>query len=67
MECAFGIVKDRWRILSFIEAASVARVSKIIVACAVLHNFLRSTQIVEMNGTLTVEITETMDKTLMVM
>ena len=39
MECALGIVKGRWRILSFIEEASVARVSKIIVACAVLHNF----------------------------
>ena len=39
VECAFGIVKGRWRILSFIEEASVARVSKIIVACAVLHNF----------------------------
>ena len=39
MGCTFGIVKGRWRILSFIEEASVARVSKIIVACAVLHNF----------------------------
>ena len=42
VECAFGIIKGRWRILSFIEEASVARVSKImviIVACAVLHNF----------------------------
>lgn len=39
VECAFGIVKGRWRILSFIEEASVARVSKIIVACAVFHNF----------------------------
>ncbi|XP_068706592.1 putative nuclease HARBI1 [Montipora foliosa] len=39
VEYAFGIVKGRWRILSFIEETSVARVSKIIVACAVLHNF----------------------------
>ena len=39
VECAFGIVKGRWRILSFIEEARVAQVSKIIVACAVLHNF----------------------------
>ena len=39
VECSFGIVEGRWRILSFIEEGSVARVSKIIVACAVLHNF----------------------------
>ena len=39
MGCTFGIVKGRWRTLSFIEEASVARVSRIIVACAVLHNF----------------------------
>ena len=37
--CTFRIVKGRWRTLSFIEEASVARVSKIIVACTVLHNF----------------------------
>ena len=37
VECAFGIIKGHWRILSFIEEASVARVAKIIVACAVLH------------------------------
>ena len=39
VECAFGILKGRWRILSSVEEASIARVSKIIVACAVLHNF----------------------------
>ena len=39
VECAFGIVKGRWVILCFIEEASVARVSKIIVSCAVLHSF----------------------------
>ena len=44
VECAFGILKGRWCMLSFIEEASVARVSKIIVACAVLHNLLKSAQ-----------------------
>ena len=39
VECAFGILKGRWRILSSIEESSIARVSKIILACAVLHNF----------------------------
>ena len=39
VKCAFGILKGGWRILSLIKEASVARVSKIIVACTVLHNF----------------------------
>ncbi|PFX22530.1 putative nuclease HARBI1 [Stylophora pistillata] len=39
VECAFGILKSRWRILDAIEERNIAAVSKIIVACAVLHNF----------------------------
>ena len=39
VECAFGILKSRWRILHAIEERNIAAVSKIIVACAVLHNF----------------------------
>ena len=39
VEYAFGILKGRLRILSSVEEASIACVSKIIVACAVLHNF----------------------------
>ena len=35
VECAFGIVKGQWHVLSFIKEASAARVSKIIV----LHSF----------------------------
>lgn len=39
VECAFGILKNRWRILNCMEEANVGRVSKIVIACAVLHNF----------------------------
>ena len=39
VECAIGILKSRWRILDAIEERNIAAVSKIIVACAVLHNF----------------------------
>lgn len=39
IECAFGILKGRWRILDHIEEASVSMISKIIIACCVLHNF----------------------------
>ena len=39
VECAFGILKSRWRILDVIEERDIAFVSKIIIACAVLHNF----------------------------
>ena len=39
VECAFGILKSRWRILDAIKERNIAAVSKIIVPCAVLHNF----------------------------
>ena len=39
MECAFGILKSRWRILRTQIGSNVALVSDIVIACAVLHNF----------------------------
>ena len=39
VECPFGILKSRWRILDAVEERNIAAVSKIIVACVVLHNF----------------------------
>jgi len=39
VECAFGVLKGRWRILKEIEESNVTNISKIIMACAVLHNF----------------------------
>ena len=38
VECAFGILKSRWRILMGMEESRVQLISKIILACAVLHN-----------------------------
>ena len=39
VEGANGILKSRWRILDVIEERDIAFVSKIIIACAVLHSF----------------------------
>lgn len=39
VESTFGILKSCWRILDVIEERDIAFVSKIIIACAVLHNF----------------------------
>lgn len=39
VECAFGVLKARWRILDFIEECNVQKISQIIMVCVVLHNF----------------------------
>ena len=39
VECTFGILKSRWRILDVIEERDIAFVFKIIITCAVLHYF----------------------------
>ena len=39
VECAFGILKSRWRILMGMEESKVQLIAKIILACAILHNF----------------------------
>ena len=44
VECAFGIVKGQWHVLSFIKEASAARVSKIL--CFTVFAFFT-----EMSGT----------------
>ena len=39
VECALGILKSRWRILMGMEESKVQLISKIILACAILHTF----------------------------
>ena len=39
VECAFGILKSRWHILTKQIESGVSSVSDTVVACAVLHNF----------------------------
>ena len=39
VECAYGILKGRWRILQKRLDSNIAFISQIIIACCVLHNF----------------------------
>lgn len=39
VECAFGILRSRWRILTKQIESGVSSVSDTVVACAVSHNF----------------------------
>lgn len=39
MECAFGPIKSRWRILHERLDSKINFVNKIVIACVVLHNF----------------------------
>ena len=45
IERSFGILKMKWRILLKMPKYSVNKQSKIIVACMVLHNFIRDNSI----------------------
>ena len=63
-ECAFGIVKGQWRILSFIEEEVQHEFPRLLlhVLCFTIFAFYT-----EMNGTQMLEMMEMMDKTLMAM
>ncbi|XP_014755851.1 protein ALP1-like [Brachypodium distachyon] len=45
IERSFGVLKEKWRILKAILHYSPRRQKKIIVACMVLHNFIRDTEL----------------------
>ena len=38
VECAFGRLKGRWRILNTIQQSSVKHATEVSLACAILHN-----------------------------
>lgn len=38
VECAFGRLKGRWRILNAIQQASLKHATRVSLACAILHN-----------------------------
>lgn len=40
IEQAFGILKSKFRILDHLDASSPPKISKIVFACAILHNFI---------------------------
>jgi hypothetical protein len=41
IERAFGVLKEKWRILKHLPSYPMKRQAKIILACMVLHNFIR--------------------------
>jgi hypothetical protein len=45
IERAFGVLKQKWRILKAMPSFSARRQAQIIMACFVLHNFIRESQL----------------------
>jgi hypothetical protein len=45
IERSFGVLKMKWRILLKMPSYSVEKQSKIIIACMVLHNFIRDSNL----------------------
>jgi hypothetical protein len=43
IERAFGVLKERWRILKHLPSYPMEKQAKIILACMALHNFIRET------------------------
>jgi hypothetical protein len=41
IECAFGVLKEKWRILKHLPSYPMKKQAKIILACMALHNFIR--------------------------
>jgi hypothetical protein len=45
IERAFGVLKQKWRILKAMPSFSLERQKEIIIACFALHNFIRDSQL----------------------
>jgi hypothetical protein len=45
IERAFGVLKQKWRILKAMPSFSAERQKEIIIACFALHNFIRDSQL----------------------
>jgi hypothetical protein len=41
IERAFGVLKEKWRILKHLQSYPMEKQAKIILACMVLHKFIR--------------------------
>ncbi|XP_038722065.1 uncharacterized protein LOC120014218 [Tripterygium wilfordii] len=51
IERTFGVLKNKWRILSTMPPYSFRTQVKIVVACAVLHNFIRLRALADLDFT----------------
>jgi hypothetical protein len=47
IECSFGVLKMKWRILLSLPMYPMAKQSQIIMACMALHNFIRESAIAD--------------------
>ncbi|XP_051203383.1 protein ALP1-like [Lolium perenne] len=49
IERAFGVLKQKWRILHGISSYPIEKQTKIIIACLALHNFIRDSQLFDLH------------------
>jgi hypothetical protein len=47
IECSFGVLKMKWRILLSLPLYPMAKQSQIIMACMALHNFIRESAVAD--------------------
>jgi hypothetical protein len=47
IECSFGVLKMKWRILLSLLIYPMPKESQIILACMPLHNFIRESDVVD--------------------
>ncbi|XP_051230530.1 uncharacterized protein [Lolium perenne] len=49
IERAFGVLKQKWRILHGISSYPIEKQTEIIIACLALHNFIRDSQLFDLH------------------